>query len=1216
MSTTKGTLYLQRLEQARCNGNWDEIPELARKVQKHAPGRKCLALTAATEAKIHQLLPPPLPHESPSTIVSYIVSLDALQDTLQQELDRTPEAAIRLPSPAGGGPSSTATADDIVEARVTIAWACMLKGEWEDVVRVIPGVREVSEEFVGVGKAKDGYIEIARIKSLVLQGIALSHTNPKDLSIPLQLYKTAIRQAATLPTALRASPSTTEWTERALSHAALTTYRCWLENNSPDIPSPPATVCHITPRKHEKPRGEWKTDSEQATPSLPPTMEDAESIHAAIGKSQVDEATISGAFKAFHRFVSELPRQKQPTLTSPSQGSDPLKDAERREVYRHYFRFLSVLLLPPTHPDAPYPRIPPNGSENASTLSLVSPAQPAGTPSQVRNELNLVQNIYEAYLLNTHSFPAADTFHQLIGEFVDIVCENWRVAGGSGLDAEVVSECLYRAATKTFHSPRILRHLFYVLTSMGNLADAVLSLETYLDLSENAAERIAKGKIEKDIDSSAMVLTTAADGIRMLTKYLGEGAKALKIAGRCEKWTRDWKVKDPLVLGIVYRGIGTANAAWARQTVMGEERSEILLFAKKAFEKSLKSDPEDMDAYYGIATVHADLGDTTAAIKNLRKALKRIGNTRRERGRKAAVGHALSVLLSAQEEFDEAEKICTKALVLLSPSDPTTLSVDEKTLALELQMTRMALLEATSGPLSAVGGAETLLTLYNRLFPPPLVPPSSQFSPEPPSTAKSSRRPSTASRISRIFTMKPAYEKQYSISANDLSTTPAPLGCIPPTRPGTGRPDSSTSQSVRVRQRSTYRGAPRIRVTATEPIESIPPSLAEIQAAERSRKGRRYSVSGGTIRRSKSVKSTYSVVGTSVEDEIPPLPSSTDISSPATPTSSGGDEKKEGAMFSVLKSKLQRVHSNGTFSPSGSFTPSRNGTSGTFTGNGSGTFTPKTTGTATPVSVYDEKPQKNLPNNLPRSALPNPIAPVPVTETPTPTRNISRPVYLPEPVLQEAAERRRSEDTLRTVWLFMAALYRRCGWVSDARDAVEEAALIDTPASSDAPKEGGFGARIGTWGGWGELQGEGAVNVERALQALENKDLFNAQRYFEAALAADINCPGAIVGLSQLLLGLIPSEEAPVGRKETVPLKSLRELEEEAVMRAAKQSRAVTLLRACTESPRGWGCSEAWYCLAEALEREGDVEGAKRALWRVVAIEDGRGVRDGRVEVL
>lgn len=127
-------------------------------------------MTAATEAKIHQLLPPPLPHESPSTIVSYIVSLDALQDTLQQELNRTPEAAIRLPSPAGGGPSSVATADDIVEARVTVAWACMLKGEWEDVIRVIPGAREVSEEFVGVGKVKDGYIEIARIKSLVLQG--------------------------------------------------------------------------------------------------------------------------------------------------------------------------------------------------------------------------------------------------------------------------------------------------------------------------------------------------------------------------------------------------------------------------------------------------------------------------------------------------------------------------------------------------------------------------------------------------------------------------------------------------------------------------------------------------------------------------------------------------------------------------------------------------------------------------------------------------------------------------------------------------------------------------------------------------------------------------------------------------------------------------------------------------------------------------------------
>ena len=39
--TEKGARYLGQLDQALCNGNWAEIPELARKTEKHAPDRKC-----------------------------------------------------------------------------------------------------------------------------------------------------------------------------------------------------------------------------------------------------------------------------------------------------------------------------------------------------------------------------------------------------------------------------------------------------------------------------------------------------------------------------------------------------------------------------------------------------------------------------------------------------------------------------------------------------------------------------------------------------------------------------------------------------------------------------------------------------------------------------------------------------------------------------------------------------------------------------------------------------------------------------------------------------------------------------------------------------------------------------------------------------------------------------------------------------------------------
>lgn len=38
----KGRRYINALDTARCNGNWQELPELTRKIAKHAPDRKCL----------------------------------------------------------------------------------------------------------------------------------------------------------------------------------------------------------------------------------------------------------------------------------------------------------------------------------------------------------------------------------------------------------------------------------------------------------------------------------------------------------------------------------------------------------------------------------------------------------------------------------------------------------------------------------------------------------------------------------------------------------------------------------------------------------------------------------------------------------------------------------------------------------------------------------------------------------------------------------------------------------------------------------------------------------------------------------------------------------------------------------------------------------------------------------------------------------------------
>lgn len=38
---SKAAHYIQLLDVARCEGNWDSVPELVRKIRKHAPARIC-----------------------------------------------------------------------------------------------------------------------------------------------------------------------------------------------------------------------------------------------------------------------------------------------------------------------------------------------------------------------------------------------------------------------------------------------------------------------------------------------------------------------------------------------------------------------------------------------------------------------------------------------------------------------------------------------------------------------------------------------------------------------------------------------------------------------------------------------------------------------------------------------------------------------------------------------------------------------------------------------------------------------------------------------------------------------------------------------------------------------------------------------------------------------------------------------------------------------
>jgi len=55
----KARRYLDLLDDARCDGRWQEIPELARKIEKHSPRRKCMSTGCATTEICSSLLSMP-----------------------------------------------------------------------------------------------------------------------------------------------------------------------------------------------------------------------------------------------------------------------------------------------------------------------------------------------------------------------------------------------------------------------------------------------------------------------------------------------------------------------------------------------------------------------------------------------------------------------------------------------------------------------------------------------------------------------------------------------------------------------------------------------------------------------------------------------------------------------------------------------------------------------------------------------------------------------------------------------------------------------------------------------------------------------------------------------------------------------------------------------------------------------------------------------------
>lgn len=1204
---SKATQYIQQLNDARCDADWDGVPELVRKVRKHAPQRTCLIIAAEAEHAVNQaILTRPstarLQTARPSTGNTADTGNSSSSSSISQYIPQLLEAIEK----------EKTYVEDEFQAQVCLGWIHWQLGESSLAAARLP--KSIEQEFAqldGTNKESAEWTKVCALKASYIKGNSQRRTGA--VAQALETFESALPILSSISASPRQGKELRTWTELFL------TSFCVFSSH--------ATKSKIT--------------------------------------SILETETLS-AFRAWARFWDIQ-------AATPIGGRAPQSDVTRRTVWKEYYITLSDLL----QQELPFP-----------TTALTTAYAQTSTRLQQRAELKRVEARYETLLLSEVEFPKAEEASEEVEAFVEIVMQNWRVLcganwheqdlgeGGSEAVSKGVLDILYRAATKTFHSTAILRHLFTVHLSVAEFDLAFKAFDTYLDIVKKGKARVEKtGEVEHGLDDDETVLNTASECIKALCRYGShQGAEKAKDLGH---FFEDWLNKHhpieaangngrqlengtpsteeeiriaPQTFALAWRCIGIGHAQWARSTYDATSRSEIQLKAIKCFRKSLAPQYEsttDVETLFALGIVLAERREISAAIEVVKSGLlprstshqgspgPRLGRFSRERSL-IPLWHLLALLLSARQEFLTAARSCEGAFEQFQ--DPRNLFgegdiagtfrsahlnekapshtqgvVDEmddfeKEGVLEVKMTQLSLIEVLEGPDVAVNASDELLSLYARLFGDP----QKDVSNPSPGTALAVPPQSSAGTIRSI---KGSIFGRSGRSVRKSNTTTSMFeNNTLPMRPQT----TQTIASIR---------GPTIQVTSENgSAAKRVPSVREHEDHHHEKLQKR----NGSVSRKKS---------NSVRNR-----------STSTGRMRSGTTETNTALSTDAQLNEQWLNDS------------------------------QDSKTLPPVSqqIAHKEASFKAAHSQPAVAQNNRLPHIPHTYTTTPVTRFPKD-----------QERRRRTTTLINVWLLISGFYRRASMYEDAKGAIEEAQKLVHGIETDVSKDstGNVSMEHAGWAGCksvGELWGD--VFSERGHLAVAIETPYIALAHFESALNHFADHPAAIIGLSNILLDIytedllpppsipklvvpsplttpsastantsttstvtltpLASQPPPMRPCSSVPFlthgplglpsaktaaqpvpaaastpdsissslqPSYKESSTALLDRLAARDRAYGLLTALTKLGSGWNCSEAWFVLARAYEEGGQPDKAREVLWWCVELEEGRGVRDWSV---
>ncbi|KAJ1716537.1 filamentation protein (Rhf1) [Aspergillus flavus] len=693
----KGRRYIAALDNARCQNKWDEIPELIRKVTKHAPQKTCLLEVASAEYQI-AVHSPQRPSSAQSSSASSSSALPELIPHLLSTVER-----------ADGPPQ------DIFQAQVCLGWVhwtlnepglavARLPDDFDETVHKLTSTGEELSPWTKVCIAKACYLKGAGQHKVsgsadaldILQSLTSWLSSHNELSSDSSQFLHWSEQLAS-ESALVASMEalkTIPVADEALVKTALRLLRLWSAHphvKQGDLPHVDGfDVC--TPKYLT-----WKSYYDLLSATL---QHDLAYVPPASGPERQQLAAEIRRVESMYE-SSLLRETKFPTAYA---GSTQIEDWVEQVITNW------EILCGPQWTDEDLGE----GGQNAVGRNVLDILYRAATKT------------YHSHLILRRLFHV----HSSLADF-DLALK--------ALDSYI--EIVVGAKERAEKSAQY-----------GELENDGTLLRT---LSEGVTMLCCFGSAKEA--EKARELTTLMK--KFINKHVqeieGDDEEQVKLLISSDTSSTRSQAVSPADIAAAYRGVGIGLAAWANWTPVNEERDNIRSEAIDNLEKSTAPELEDETNYsslYTLALLLAEDRDLDSAIDCVKTALTAKTNPgtvqgyfTRERDL-VPLWHLLALLLSAKHDFDIAERSCEAAFEQF-PAAVTSLAHHErrpqkqqqaiqdqangaglqrtlieelrgreKERIIETRMTQLAFVELLEGPEAAVNHSEQLLGLFATLF--------------------------------------------------------------------------------------------------------------------------------------------------------------------------------------------------------------------------------------------------------------------------------------------------------------------------------------------------------------------------------------------------------------------------------------------------------------------------------------------------------------------